>query len=324
MAILRSSAIFPIRSRSTLSMLHFRTSTTLDFDFITEGLGIDPEIIDYVISSYTVDMRIIRTRFWAPNLQLHCGKIVNGAMQSDTWVHVHTFSNGGIYHAKFILITTRNVLRFIFTTANMTWPMINGTTWNDYVRITIPRMYGDHGHCRNENTLRLKQFFDTFGIKTQIDIERYDWSMLKLMITTTIPGVTSHTIQLRERSSTFTETEIATASIVSDFNLSRYINTGKCIVYRPRNTFNEDMKNPKSAQCFLINIRENCTWYAFQYIENIRKYHVKRYIFSTTHGRFVLFTSANLTSSAWNGKNAELGIFSRSSNIYQITTALDK
>lgn len=299
-------------------MLHFLTSTTLDFDFITEGLGIDAEngFIDYVISSYTVDMRIIRDRFWTPQLQLHCGKIINGRISTDFWVHEHIIQDG-IYHAKFILVTTKNVLRFIFTTANMTYPMINGTCWNDYLRITIPYTGTPR---QTDHTRTLKQFFKWYGIKTIANIEEYDWQCLRLRFVTSIPTVTSHTVQMQHMSNTFVSTTAVTASIVSDFNLSRYIHTGPVLVYRPRREFPED----KTAQCFMISIKPGCTHYTFGYVENVRKYHVKRYIFNTDGDRYMLVTSANLTSSAWNAKNAELGILFRCRADYQIGFALDK
>ena len=47
--------------------------------------------------------------YYHPSLQIHCQEAFNGTGKED-FVHLHQVEEPGIYHAKFILITTRDVL----------------------------------------------------------------------------------------------------------------------------------------------------------------------------------------------------------------------
>ena len=71
--------------------------------------GLNGEIIDYVISSYKVNMKLIYLYYYHPALQIHCQEAFNGTGKED-FVHLHQVEEPGIYHAKFILIMTRDVL----------------------------------------------------------------------------------------------------------------------------------------------------------------------------------------------------------------------
>ena len=90
------------------------------------GLGVKPEIIDYVISSFDVDEDLILKKFssYIDKLRVHCSlfKTKSKNMNYD-WVHIHEVPNDGIWHCKFILVTTPDYLRLIITSANMVIPM---------------------------------------------------------------------------------------------------------------------------------------------------------------------------------------------------------
>ena len=108
-------------------------------DVLNPGLifsGLRGEIIDYVISSYMVNMSIIRLYYWHPAIQIHCNRCYQAIRDDIKYVHIHELTDPGIYHAKFILITTTEMLRFIVTTANMTNQMIQNCR-NDNLHLGI-------------------------------------------------------------------------------------------------------------------------------------------------------------------------------------------
>ena len=68
------------------------------------------------------------------------GKVYNHLDEDvKTFVHVHSQTPfGGIYHAKFVLITTDQCLRFIVMTTNITNQMVENCE-NDYYILDIPK-----------------------------------------------------------------------------------------------------------------------------------------------------------------------------------------
>ena len=311
------------------------------------GLGINPEIIDYVISSFDVDEDLILKKFssYMEKLQVHCSKFNTKSKNMNYyWLHIHEIPNNGIWHCKFILVTTPDYLRLIITSANMITPMCSpyrnntkfisaskvqqcvlkqqtksNTCINDFCILTLKRRDNfDMIYDRKDISMNLElfeQFLDTYNIQLIMKLDDYD--------TINIPQMTA-----------------ITSTIVTQFNIKRLLRLEKCTIYYPLDTFddksinnkinvnsdkkeevrkensiNGEKQTKKSISCFMINIKENPYKYELHEVDNHTRYHVKRYkwkcipdsITNKVEERF-MFTSANFSSKAWNAINVELGI----------------
>ena len=81
--------------------------------------GLKGNIIDYVISSYHVNVALILMYYYRPELQIHCDSYTNGSGK-EPFIHTHKLPKDGIYHAKFVLVTTTEACRLIIMTTNIT------------------------------------------------------------------------------------------------------------------------------------------------------------------------------------------------------------
>ena len=163
------------------------TTEALSPDLIFKGLK--GEIIDYVISSYQVNIGLIYTYYWHPNIQVHCEIAYNGT-DHDDFIHIHDVEKPGIYHAKFILLTTTEVLKLMIMTTNITENEIKNCL-NDYYVITIPKRTLTSS---TKNTMRLYEFLDSFDIKLKSSLVNYDWRKLNGHLLISIPNKMSQGI----------------------------------------------------------------------------------------------------------------------------------
>lgn len=351
---------------------------------IFQDIPSDELIVDYIISSYTIDIELVRTFYYRKELQVHCG-IAQKAKGDEPWIHVHDLSQyNGIYHVKFILVTTPRIVRFIWTSANFVFPMIRPESFkqssveksickNDFYFITLPLrveksdlmnefvdIYHETNSCtvqkekstkeqedtlddiiklcsENSNEIEnpycnlniFKRFCTSFNINMIIPIEWYDWSLVPFKFVVSIPNDTTlnskdprmSMVPLKSffRKHMFTKLEVVTSSVINMFNIYSAIPFASrdVVVHVPQNIFTEPKNGTTQSgtkkmetSCFMISIDPKNERYKYKYeiVKNTYRYHVKRYIFSTTTSDYLLLTSANFTSKAWNGNNAELGL----------------
>lgn len=301
------------------------TIDALSPEFIFGGLK--GEIIDYVISSYTLNMKLIYLYYWRPELQIHCGMCFNGTGK-EPFVHLHTWEKG-IYHAKFILITTTEMLRFIIMTTNITEQMCKNCL-NDYYVINIPR-------CKlsvpTPNTEKLYQFFKTYDIHLKSSLMQYDWKKLKGNILISIPGCTSHAIcyttlpKLPKRACG--KATICTTAMKLSYDIRKVFHVQEATYqYMPikREDFSwldYSFANNVTTTTVQVGrrrepqVKEEQTYQLEVLPKDHRPYHYKRYtidyISKKGTKRMLIITSANLSLAAWGtpktaSANAELGI----------------
>ena len=309
--------------------LQMEASFTIDAlspDFIFGGLK--GEIIDYVISSYTLSINLIYLYYWRPELQVHCGKLPYGGTGKESFVHLHVLDKG-IYHAKFVLLTTTEMLRFIVMTTNITEQMCKNCL-NDYYVINIPR-------CKLSvptiNTERLYQFFNGYNIKLKSSIMQYDWKKVKGTILISVPEITSHaicysTLQKLPKKPQGKAT-ICTSTVYLSYNIKKVFHVQEATYqYMPvkREDFswleysfagNVTRTTMYTGRRKEPEVKEEQTYQLEVLPEDHRPYHYKRYTieYKTKKSikKFLIITSANLTQAAWGtpksaSLNAELGI----------------
>ena len=163
------------------------TSDALSTDLIFNGLK--GEVIDYVISSYHVNIKLIYLYFYHPALQVHCGNAYNGTGH-DSFIHIHKLREPGIYHAKFILITTTEACRFIVMTTNITEQLVKNCL-NDYYMITVPKVKLS---APTDFTIRLYQFLDAFNIKLKSGLNLYNWKGIQANLLISVPTGLNHAL----------------------------------------------------------------------------------------------------------------------------------
>lgn len=382
-------------------MFKLVTTFSLSFEDIFQDIPSDEVIIDYIISSYTLDIQLIRSFFYRKELQAHCGIPIK--MKGDeSWVHVHDLSRyNGIYHPKFVIITTPRIIRFIWTTANFVFPMIRPQVFkssniersickNDFYFITLPinqdkidmvqriveremefreieELISKHTinqldsfntkQCndklelndtnkssineKREDTLddvislcsefyneeypecNLSEFITfctTYGITFKIPLQSYNWSDVPFKFILTFPEESKqgerstfhrHGDWFRRNRIRITRMEVVSSTFVNMFNIfnSMPFVTNDITVHVPKNTFSGDSKKPETS-CFMIqnDPAKNVYKYKVMELDNTYRYHIKRYHIESKEKEFLLLTSANFTSKAWNGCNVELGI----------------
>lgn len=286
----------------------------LPSDFIFNGLN--GEIIDYVISSYQVNLSLIYLYYYHPKLQIHCQEAFNGTGKED-FVHLHQVPGKGIYHAKFILITTREVLRFIVMTTNITEVCIKNCL-NDYYVINVPRT---KLASPTQFTTYLYQFLDTYNIHLQSGLLQYEWKGIKGKLLISIPEKTSHGICFHEqikppKRNSETIAVIRCSSMMCGYNIKQLFHVKRCIleyvnqgtemsllgIYDLQNNIEKDGKTLR---------------YELRPFEPMKPFHYKRYTIEykgkKNIRKYLIITSANLTRHAWGtakyaAYNAELGI----------------
>lgn len=273
-------------------------------------------------------MNLIYLYYWRPELQIHCGMCYGGTGK-EPFVHLHTFEKG-IYHAKFILLTTTEMLRFIVMTTNITEQMIKNCL-NDYYVINIPR-------CKlsvpTGNTEKLYQFFETYDIHLKSSIMQYDWSGLHGNILVSIPGCTSHAIcyaslpKLPKRACG--KAIVCTTAMKLSYNIKKVLKVKEAIYqYMPkkRDDFswldysfagNVTTTRVQTGRRKEPEMKDEQTYQLEVLAADHKPYHYKRYTieYITKKGitkRILIITSANLSLAAWGttktaSLNAELGI----------------
>lgn len=273
-------------------------------------------IIDYVISSYQVNLKLIYLYYWRPELQIHCHQAFNGTGK-EGFVHIHNVKPPGIYHAKFILITTTEVLKLIVMSTNITEPIVKDCL-NDYYVITIPkRGLG----APTPFTNYLYQFFDAFNIHLRSGILQYQWEGVQAKLLISVPGKISHGIcynaQIKKPPKTVeSRAVIRCASMMAGYDIKKVIHVKKCILeyIKPECVVQKyglyDLENNKEKD-------GKTERYILKSIEPPKPFHYKRYTIEyrtrEKTDRYLIVTSANLTRQAWGTSkyaalNAELGV----------------
>lgn len=271
---------------------------------------LDPnDIIDYVISSYTVNMSFIHAFYWHPKLRVYCDKSANEAKTNPPdldyvrYIQVAT----GIYHPKFVYITTSTTLRFVITTCNFTGMVINVT--NDYYRLTLKTARSPVENNANRNVQLLEKFFQTYGIAITRRPSEFNWSNVSARLLVNINDYTTHETLFKEYmlGERFNEVYVMCSAVSTKyadflelFNagnlnfvyLENYAEFEKMGIYSFQNAVEKPGVRPITKRYEL-------------------PYHVKRYWLRNPRHELFILTSANLTPQAWckNGfKNVELGI----------------
>ena len=283
-------------------------------EFIFNGLN--GEIIDYVISSYKVNMKLIYLYYYHPKIQIHCQEAFNGTGKEE-FVYLHKVKEPGIYHAKFILITTKDVLKLIVMTTNITENIVQNCL-NDYYVIMIPKT---NLSVMTNFTTYLYQFFDAFNIKLKQGLMQYDWKHVKGKLLVSIPGKLSHGICFNKqiklpKKNQKTRAIIRCASMMTGYDIKKVFHVKECII--------EYLKdNPKGTLLGIYDLEHNkekdgkTDRYQIMTFESPQPFHYKRYVIEYQGKKkirqYLIITSANLTRQAWGtikyaAYNAELGI----------------
>lgn len=277
--------------------------------------GLNGEIMDYVISSYRVNLALIHLYYYKPQLQLHCQEAFNGSGKED-FVHIHKVPEPGIYHAKFILLTTKDVLKLIVMTTNITENIIKNC-YNDYYVIMVPKTTLA---SPTPFTTYFYQFLDSYGIKLKNGLLQYDWRGIKGKLLVSIPGKISHGIcfnaQIKApKKNSKTKATIRCASMMTGYDIKKVLHVNECVL--------EYLKdNPEGTQFGIYDLnhnkdKEQKERYRLVSFESAIPFHYKRYTIEykgkKKTRRYLIITSANLTRQAWGtakyaAYNAELGI----------------
>lgn len=270
--------------------------------------GLNPDdIVDYVISSYTVNMSYIEAVFWHPNLRIYCDKksIETEHISDDERNRIHFIDVGkGIYHPKFVLITTQNTLRLVITTCNFTKMILN--CQNDYYRMTT-KLKTTNYNIQQENEYIFSRFLKHYGIKLVNDITKYDWSGISARFLVNIPyGEYTHVGLYSQYTEGmhFDNVQIQTSAI----SFYGWDPLGTFRTDRIEYIYFENYGDFKELNCYAFaNMIEN------ERIKKIHKryntpYHYKRYLIYNNDKIYFILTSANFTRQAWLGTNTELGI----------------
>ena len=277
--------------------------------------GLSGEIMDYVISSYRVNLALIHLYYYTPQLQLHCQEAFNGSGKED-FVHIHKVPEPGIYHAKFILLTTKDVLKLIIMTTNITENIIKNC-YNDYYVIMVPKTTLA---SPTPFTTHFYQFLDSYDIKLKNGLLQYDWRGIKGKLLVSIPGKISHGIcfnaQIKApKKNSKTKATIRCASMMTGYDIKKVLHVNECVL--------EYLKdNPEGTQFGIYDLnhnkdKEQKERYKLVPFESAIPFHYKRYTIEykgkEKMRRYLIITSANLTRQAWGtakyaAYNAELGI----------------
>lgn len=277
--------------------------------------GLSGEIMDYIISSYRVNLALIHLYYYKPQLQVHCQEAFNGSGKED-FVYTHKVDEPGIYHAKFILLTTKDVLKLIVMTTNITESTVKNCL-NDYYVIMLPKT---KLASPTVFTTYFYQFLDTYGIKLQNGLLQYDWRGIKGKLLVSIPGKLSHgmcfTSQVKApKKNSKTKATIRCASMMTGYDIRKLFHVKECIL--------EYLKdNPHGTAFGLYDLEHNVEKdkkqrYTLVPFESATPFHYKRYTIEyqgkERTRRYLIITSANLTRQAWGtakyaASNAELGI----------------
>ena len=297
-------------------------SNALSSSLIFENLK--GEIIDYKLSSYIVNIKLIELYYFRPEIEVHCNKIY-GELGNEKYIHIHEIKEPGIYHSKFILITTTEMLRLIIMTTNITEQLIQNCQ-NDYYFIDIPK---SNKMYNTENVKILNKYLDSFGIQMKMPIIMYDWSLVKSFLLISIPNKISHSMcfqKIKEiQKNIFSKkynkiikhlkgkTTIMTTTGMLGYDIRPVFST-KEIIFKY-------VKNPIKMNWLLYDLEHNKDEkgkdkYKIEEIET-KPFHFKRYIIEYKYrndiNKWLIITSANLTRQAWGttkytSLNAEFGI----------------
>lgn len=291
--------------------------------------GLKGNIIDYVISSYHVNVALILLYYYRPELQIHCDSYTNGSGK-ETFIHTHKLPKDGIYHAKFVLVTTTEACRLIIMTTNITEGIVKDCM-NDYYIITVSKCKLMHS---TEFTEKLYAFFDTFQIHLKSALLNYDWRGIQAQLLVSIPGRTSHGIcwqsmpflpkKPRGRAT------IRTASVMPGYDIRKVFHVKDITI----EVLPDELLKNKQINMGLVFLDQNLCMdesgklqerYKIVRFDNKGKpFHYKRYTIEyqgkkrkdkerEPDTRILVITSANMTRQAWGtakyaSVNAELGV----------------
>lgn len=279
----------------------------LTTEFFDPGIilgGIDPnDIIDYVISSYTINLSYILALYWHPKLQIYCDESNRQKMPIKTDIVHYITVPGGLYHAKFAIVTTKDLLRIVITTCNMT-AMIHECQ-NDYYRLTIPRVRSEVTNSTSFNCKIFMAFLSHYCIRLTNSLDFYDWSGVSACFLLNVKTTTYSNIYDTYTKDLKIETVHVQCSAVTTkyFNVNKLLHASDVYFIYPEN----------HAEFQKMNIYQFTNAVERQGVKKIIKSykipsHVKRYLINCGDRHFLIIGSANFTPQAWFGTNAELGI----------------
>lgn len=282
------------------------------------------EIIDYKLSSYLVNLKLIYLYYNHPAIEIHCNKAY-GKLGNEPFIHLHELEPPGIYHSKFVLITTTEMLRLIVMTTNITEQLVQNCM-NDYYIIDIPksiRMYN------TENVQTLNKYLDAFGIKMKVPIIMYDWSLVTGRLLVSIPKKDSHGIGFQR----IKQLQYDKFTRQLGKPVKRIL--GKCTIMTSSAMLGYDIRTILGVQDVKFQYVKNIdgmNWILYDLehnkdekgkeryqLEEVRSFpfHFKRYTIEYSYqglkSKWLIITSANLTRQAWGTTryaaiNAEMGI----------------
>ena len=271
---------------------------------------LDPnDIIDYVISSYTVNMSFIHAFYWHPKLRVYCDRAANEAktIPPDLGYVSYVAPTNGIYHPKFVYITTSTTLRFIITTCNFTGMVLNVT--NDFYRLTLKNVRNPLDNTANRNVQLLEKFFQTYNIAVTRLPSEFNWSNVSGRILININDYITHETLFREYmlGERFNDVLVQCSAISTKYTdfLELFNATQLWFVY---------LENYKDFDKMGIYSFQNAVEKDGVHMITKRSevpYHVKRYWLRNEMHEIFILSSANLTPQAWckgGLKNIELGI----------------
>lgn len=265
--------------------------------------GITEDIIDYVICSYTVDIEMIMKWFYKPQLKLICGMVYKGCENIQPRVIT---PEKGIFHGKMVIVTTKNVVRILLLTANMTWNLCHGNS-NDVYRLTAKR---DHVN-KHEETAFLTKYLISVGISLEIPLNSFNTKGIKGIILGSIPNVTSLSKEIHEvfkrKQLSEGQARITASSCNFEFWIGESIHCKEITFLKPK-----DFQN-RNKWWYLFYLNEGKGSMKIEEKVYEIPYHYKRYIMNFKEIECKLITSANISFAAWgtprhNSYNYELGV----------------
>lgn len=289
------------------------TASTFRPEFVFSNLR--GSIIDYVISSYTINMHLIKMYYWHPALQIHCSLVYNDIPDDRKYITLHKLQEPGIYHAKFVIVTTTEMLRLIIMTTNVTNQLVENC-WNDYYIANLPLA----STCSStQNTALLTEFLKANKITLKKSLSCYRWNNLKARFLVSCPGLLSHAMCWKWYYSTpFDTVVIQTTTAMTNFDVRPIFDSRKCVFRAPKNF---EKRKESDMSFFLLDLTNKSHIYSIDTSYDGIPYHFKRYILSNANSSVFVLTSANLSKQAWGSRNdtsanAEIGLIWEFSSDY--------
>lgn len=299
----------PLELGIFINMERVFSSTTFRPEIIFGGLT--GNIIDYIISSYMLDMNLVRIHYWHPAIHCYAENVYNAIPEDESYyTELSSSTIDGKYHAKFVLITTDTMLRFIIMSTNITKQLIENNT-NDYYVFDSPRI----GKLETSHNCQLLQrYLRTFKIQIKESLNNYQWKHMHANFLVSIPNIMTHTECWRSLFKQCPKGRAVIQCPSGSLNYDIHESLGvQQILFKLPNEFQTDPR----LNYFLIDGYPNYQnkWLTLERFPLELPYHFKRYEIWTLHPKqhWRILTSANMSRAAWGTKqytckNVEFGV----------------